>query len=135
MKKIGIEVAQMDFERWLAFKKIKSKKREGNREQEETIVDAITHGSLIVEEDCSLKYKLDFPIKNEKGEETQKEFIFKPRIAVWELNAKLKGVKASDGDGRVVAYVSAITGVNGGIIRKLDTEDYNLCQAIVMYFL
>lgn len=134
-EKITREIAKKDFEGWLNHKKIKERKRQVNEDQEETIIDSIMAGSLRVEKDFNLHFNLDFPLENDKKEVTVREFVFKPRIKVFELNAKLKGVKASDGDGRVVAYISAITGQNSGIIKKLDTEDYNICQSIVMYFL
>lgn len=129
------ETAIQDFERWLDYKKVKNKKRADNKEQEEVIVDAIMDGSLIVEKDCYIEFKLDFPLENEKNEPTFESFKFKPRIKVFELNSKLKGVKSSDVDGRIVAYIAAVTGQNAGIIKKLDTQDYNICQAVIMYFL
>lgn len=134
-EKITREAAIKDFEKWLNYKKIKGRKRSSNEDQEEILIDAIIDGSLRVDKDFNLIYDLGFSIENDKGEVTISNFIFKPRIKVYELNSKLKGVKSNDADGRIVAYISAITNQNSGIIKNLDTEDYNICQSIIMYFL
>ena len=61
--------------------------------------------------------------------------VFKPRLTVGQINAKMKGVKASDVDGRLVGYIAALTAQNTGVIAKLDAEDNKVAQSIVMFFL
>ena len=48
---------------------------------------------------------------------------------------KLEGVKTSDLDNRIVAFVSALTLQPKAIIESLDTEDYDVCQGIAIFFL
>jgi hypothetical protein len=56
-------------------------------------------------------------------------------LRVAELNAKLKGVNATDADARVMAYIAAATDQNTGLLSKMYTDDYSVCQSIIMYFL
>lgn len=135
MANVAREVAVQDFERWLNSKRIKDSKREANKDFETIIVEAIMDGILIVEKDNCLTYNFPEPLLSDKGEELLSKLVFKPRIRVHELNTKLRGVKSDDGDARILAYVAAITGQANGLISKLYTEDYTICQAIVMYFL
>lgn len=135
MKKVDLEVAKKDFEKWLDFKKIRERKREDNADFGEKIIDGIVSGDIIVKDDCKLNVKLRFPLLDENKKPVHEVLIFKPRIQVWELNKKLKGVKADDGDGRIAAYIAALTEINKGLVEKMDTEDSSLCQSIVMYFL
>jgi hypothetical protein len=53
---------------------------------------------------------------------------------VHEVQARTKQVKAGDANGILMAYVAALTGENTGIIGKMDTEDYNICQSIAVFF-
>jgi hypothetical protein len=133
--KVNREQAVRELDKWFEFKKIRTNKREANKEFEETIVSAIIEGDLVIDENSNIKFKLPEPMSNSKGEVTVEELVFKPRLKVRELNAELRGVKNSDGDGRIVAYIAAITGQAPNIITNLYTEDYSLCTAIVMYFL
>jgi hypothetical protein len=135
MPKVDRIQAEEEFDNWLDFKKIRSSKKESNKDFGEQIIDAICEGDLSIDKDHNLSYKLGVSLEDENGAEKLSKLTFKPRLKVHELNSKLKGVKSDDGDGRIVAYVSAITGQPGGIIRNLDTSDYGICQAIVMYFL
>ena len=47
----------------------------------------------------------------------------------------MKGIKNNDSDGRLRAWMSAITGVNKSLLNLLDTNDYSVAEAIVTYFL
>jgi hypothetical protein len=134
-KRLSEEAALKEFERWLDFKKVKTKKRDGNKDQQESIIEAIVDGDIRIDEKCNIIYKLLQPITDDGGEVFLAELTFKPRLKVHEFNSKMKGVKANDVDGRLVAYVSALTGQNSGVIRKLDVDDYSICQNIIMYFL
>lgn len=135
MEKISKDVAVIEFEKWLDFKRVKDTKRKDSEAQENEIVSAIASGNIIVEDDFTLTHKLEFPVQNDKGVVSLSELKYKPRIQVRQLNAKLKGVKADDADGRILAYAAALTGENTGMIGCLDTEDYRIASCIVMYFL
>lgn len=135
MSKVDRIQSEEEFNKWLNFKRIRSTKKKSNKDFGDQIIDAIEEGDLIIDEDYNLSYKLCVPSEDEKGTEVLSELKFKPRLKVRDLNTKLKGVKSDDGDGRIVAYVAAITDQPAGMIRNLDTSDYGICQAIVMYFL
>lgn len=136
MSKIPLKTAQAEVDKWLDFKKVKTQKRENNKEQIELIVDAVCDGTLVLDEKTLVfTHKLLFPLGNSDNEGTIKELTYKPRLMVRDINAKMKGVKANDPDGRIVSYVSALTDQPSGIIASLDTEDNSLAQQIVSFFL
>ena len=135
MKKVAIEVATAEFENWLELKKIGEKKRTENAAFGDVIIENITTGTLKFDANSNLIFTLPEPLKDDEGAVFLAELVFKPRIRVHELNAKLKGIKADDVDGRIAAYIAAITSQNIGVVGKLYTEDYSICQAIAMYFL
>jgi hypothetical protein len=124
-----------DFENWLDYKKIRDKKRSSFQDSEESIIAAIMDGSLVICEDFKIEYTLLFPITNDKGEITLEKIKLKPRIKAHEIESKMKGVKANDIDGRIRGYISALSGQNSAIIKKLDTEDYGILREIASYFL
>jgi len=134
MIKVAKEVAVQEFERWLSYKGIRDKKRKDNESFEETIIAAIEDGQLTLDDDHVFTLKIT-PVKDANGSNVLESLKFKPRLQVYQLNQKLKGVSANDGDGRVMAYVAAITNENSGVIGLMDTSEYSVCQSIVMYFL
>jgi hypothetical protein len=83
------------------------------------------------EETHELEYTLDIPI----GDSKIQVLKFRPRLTVGEINKRLKGVSPKEADARVVAYVAALTGQNSGVIELLDTNDYDVCQAISVFFM
>ena len=134
-KKIPLETAELEVEKWLDHKRVKPKKRENLKENIEVIVDNICDGSLVLRDDYHFVQTLSFPVKNAAGEEKVKELIYKPRLMVRDINAKMKGVKANDPDGRVVSYIAALTDQPAGVISNLDTEDNSLAQQFASFFL
>lgn len=132
MQKVERSQAQKEVESWLDFKKVGEKKRESQEAQISALVDAIVEGDLVLNEDFTFVQTLKFPTS---GEMPIKEFSFKPRLKLMEIHSQLEGVKASDADGRILAYAAALTGKAKQIIRSLDTEDYNVVQAIAIFFL
>ena len=132
MNKVTKEQAQSEVEAWLDYKKIGSKKRESQEAQIETLVDAVAEGDLVLNEDKSFTQKLKFEV----GEEIKiLELKYRPRLDMSTIHSKLDGVKSSDGDGRVLAYVAALTGQVKSVIKKLDSEDYSVAQSIAIFFL
>lgn len=135
MNKIAKEVAIQEVNEWLDFKKIKDNKREESKQQIEELVTSIESGILVIDENKNIIQTLEFPITNNVNEITVSKISYKPRLNVRELNDKLKAVKGTDVDARIMAYATALTGEVGSIIGKLDTEDYRLTSSIVMFFL
>ena len=135
--KVSMEMAVQDFDRWISIKQIREQKRQENAKSkfEDIITTSICEGDLAISEDGYITHKLIFPLKDGEGGELLNELKFMPRIPVKLLSIKLKGVDPSDMFKMQIAYISALTNVNMGIIEKLETEDFRICQSIVMYFL
>ena len=132
MSKVNRELAEETVNKWLEHKRVKQAKRENYAASIDNMTAAVEDGSLILnEETFDLEYSLDYPI----GESKIGVLKFKPRVTVGEINKRLKGVSPKDADGRVVAYVAALTGQNTGVIEMLDTSDYDICQAISVFFM
>ena len=131
------ETALQDFERWIAIKRIREQKRQANAKDkhEDLIVSSIIEGDITIDENGYIDHKLIFPLTDSEGIETLSKLRYIPRIPGKLLNIKLKGVDATDGDKRLLAYGSALTQTNMGLLSNLDTEDSRIMQAIVMYFL
>lgn len=133
--KVDKSVAIADIERWLDYKRISDKKRESNKEYIDSLVSEIEEGNLTVNDDCILVYSLKFAIEDEGGNPTLEQLTFKPRMRTADLDPYLKGVKATDADGRVRAHICALTGKGMAMIGKLDTEDISVCSTIAVFFL
>ncbi len=135
-KKIPLKTAQAEVDKWLDYKKVKDQKRQNNQEQIEIMTDAMCDGTLILDDKTLVfTHKLLFPLGNSDNEGKVTELTYKPRLMVRDINAKMKGVKANDPDGRIVSYIAALTDQPSGIISSLDTEDNSLAQQIVAFFL
>ena len=133
--KINTETAQSELNKWLDFKNVKEKKRIEYATFGENIIEAIESGNIVLNEKSEIEYTLNSPILAESGTVILDKLTFKPRLRVAELNAKLKGVVATDADARVMAYIAAATEQNTGLLSKMYTDDYSVCQSIIMYFL
>jgi hypothetical protein len=132
MGKVNRELAEQTVDKWLDYKRVKPAKRESYKASIENITDAVEEGSLILNEEThELEYTLDIPI----GDSKIQVLKFRPRLTVGEINKRLKGVSPKEADARVVAYVAALTGQNSGVIELLDTNDYDVCQAISVFFM
>ena len=134
-EKVTRKVAELEVTKWLDHKKVKDRKRENLQDQIDIMVGAIIDGSLVLDQDCKFTHQLSFPIENAKGEVTVRSLTYKPRLSVIEINAKMKGVKPTDADARVVGYISALTGQPSAVLTSLDTEDNSLAQAFATFFL
>lgn len=127
---VSKEVAIKDVNAWLDYKKVSQKKRESNSDQIEVLIQAIEEGNLSIDlETFEINHELLFPI----GETVL--FTYKPRINVGLIHRRLSGIKSGDSDGRFLAYVCTLTGLNSGIVSAVDTEDYGICFAIACFFL
>lgn len=129
---VAPEQAKKEIEGWLEYKKISNSKREAYKENIETLVNAVVDGIITVDDKFNLTHTLKFKTD---GDAPIEKLIYKPRISIRDVHANLNGVKPSDADGRLVAYVAALTGQPKGVIKALDTEDYAIGQAIAIFFL
>lgn len=132
MERVEREQAANEVVAWLDYKRIKPKKREAYQDQIDILVDAVSDGDLIVnDETFELTYNLVFPFGEE---ETIRQFTFKPRLKLGDVKKHLAGVKATDVDGRLQAYISALTGQPKAILQAIDTEDSSVINAIAIFF-
>lgn len=134
-KVINPETAKQDVERWLTYKKVSEKKRTNYRDAIEELEEAVAAGRLTIAENCEITQKLIFPIEDKTGNPFLEELTFTPRINVMELNKHTKTVKPTDTDGRIAAYMAALTKQSAGILGKMDTEDHAIASNIVVFFL
>lgn len=132
MDKINVETAQKDVERWLDLKKIGSTKRQSMKDSIEGLVEGIRDGILSINEKGEIQQTLKFPLGED---ESIKTLVFKPRISIKEVKPYLKEVKGSDVDGRLAAYVAALTNTSKDIIEKMDSEDSGISNSIAVFFL
>lgn len=128
-KKVGIETATVDVEKWLDKKKVSQKKRTEKKQAIDFLIGAIEEGYLILNDDNTFEQTLRFP----KGDEVQIEKLkFTDRIDLKKLHIHLK--TAVGQDERLLAHVVAVTGQPKDIIKALDTEDYDIASTIGLFF-
>jgi len=131
--KVSKEVAEAEVNVWLDYKRVSEKKREAYKEQIESLVDAICEGLLSLKEDKTFIYELREPVGSAETKITKLEF--KPRLKMGTIHQHLQGVKPSDADGRVCAYIAALTSTTKSVLSQLDSEDYAIPQSIAIFFL
>lgn len=129
--KVSLEQATLEITEWLDYKKVSEKKREAYKESIDSLIEAVSEGALIVNEDKTLTHELKFEI----GEEMKiSKLTYKPRLSMGKIHNHMQGVKTTDGDGRILAYVSALSDQTKGLIKGMDTEDYAISQAVAVFF-
>lgn len=133
MAKIALDIATEEVLGWLKYKKISETQIDSNDDSVEELAAAISEGVLKLDEKSKeLKHTLKFPV----GEEIKiTELTYRPRLNDSIISPHMKGVKPNDADGRLNAYICALTGEARGIIRKLDTVDKKISLAIAVFFL
>jgi len=139
---LTIEKAKEEFEKWLEHKKIKPSRRKTYETQEETLVEAIADGDLVLKDDFTFEYTLLTPVETDNGEVILDKLVFKPRIRKQELINHYKGLKPDDADGRLLATMAALTDrteakmpITRQLIGKIYTEDMAVCESLAIYFL
>lgn len=133
MDKVSLDVAEQEIESWLDHKKIRAKKREANADQIEVLVEAVQDGSLTFDEESGkLIQILSEPLGNN---EHRDKLSFKPRLKIGDLHRHTKGVQAGDGDGRLLAYISALTDEPKALIQDMDSTDYSISASIAIFFM
>lgn len=135
---ISREVAEGEVNAWMDYRKVSTAKRVSLKDNIEKMVSSIEDGSLVLNEDKSLSYTLKFPII---GESKEKETPFKietltftPRLQIGVVHRHLQGVKADDLGAFMSCYAAALTGQSKAMIGKLDTDDFEIVNAISGFF-
>lgn len=132
MNKVTPEIAKAEVEKWLDFKKVSHTKRDSYADNIKALEEAIVEGYLSLDDNHELIQQLKFPIGSEV--ETS-ELKYKPRLKESTVSLHLTGVKIGDFDGRLYAYVAALTGKPKDLIKSLDTEDYSIGKNIAFFFI
>lgn len=132
MMKIEKEIANQEVEKWLDFKKIDSATREANQESINKLANAIADGFLVLKEDNHhFVYSLKFPIE---GDEAITSLEFKARMNMREAHGRIQNIKPNDGMGMLFGYAAALTNKPVEVIKKLDSVDNSVVQAITVFF-
>lgn len=125
--------AKAEIEKWLDHKKVRAKVREKNSDNIEQLVECIMDGFLTLDETT---FELKQKLAHEIGEDKKiSELVFKPRLKMFEIQQRTKGVKVSDTSEYVMAYVSALTGQPAAVLKQLDSSDYGIGQNLAVFFI
>lgn len=130
--KVERSVAELEVTDWLDKKKVSSSVREANKDSVELLIDCICDGELVKDDKNNLDYTLKHPFGDE---EKVTKMSFKPRLNDKMLKPYLNGVKTNDAEGRLLAYISALTTVPRAILENMDSVDKKVAMAIVIFFL
>lgn len=134
---MSFEAAQEEINKWLDHKRVKASVREVQAPNIETLVSAIQYGEASLNhETMEITQPLLFPLKDKDGGTTVLDkLVFKPRVTVGELQEASQSVKVTDFDGKVLAYMALLSGTAVAYIRKIDSEDLKIGQAIAVFFM
>lgn len=128
---VVLEAATKEIENWLDFHKVTPMQKESFKDSIATLIEGIQYGMLTLK-DNAFTQNLLMPF----GEEEKIAVVnYKQRITYFELEEKMKGVSVSDGAGRVIATLAALTGQPKQILKTLDKADKRIANSIVVFFL
>ncbi len=129
-KPVARELAEKEVTSWLDKKKVMEADRERSKDSIEQLIEAMEEGILTLDDSTfDFTHKLLFPLD---GVTEMKYF---PRLNDRMLKPYLNGVKSGDADGRLLAYVAALTKQPRAILETLDTADKKISMAIAIFFL
>ena len=129
MEKVNFKTANQEVEKWLDYKKVKPSRRESLRAQIDLLVEAVQLGQLTLGNDHEWIMALDFPV----GETN--ELTFKARITDAELSSYKRNIKGADAwDTQQLVFLCGLTTQTLGMIKKLDTSDRVVADAIILFF-
>lgn len=134
---ISREVAEKEVESWLdrmSFRKSKREKKEF-KESVENLVDSMMDGLLSICEDGSLKYKLQYPVKDDEGNPVLSELTFGKRITIENFAKQIKISKAETSEEKSVVLISTLTGEPQGLITKTKMGDFTELGGMAAFFL
>lgn len=129
MNKVDEQVAKAELTKWLDAQRVsKAMRTKGTLR---ILREAIMDGTLILNEDLTIKHNLRFPF----GVDVKIDSLnYKSRLNVDEVTRAMKGVDRKNGFELLVAYGSALSGKNKGIVRAMDTSDFNIMSVISGFF-
>jgi hypothetical protein len=122
-------VAKNEIQQWLDFKQIDDIKKETQKDSIEKLESSIVDGSLTFDpETHELTQNLKFAVGSID------KLTYKPRLTRGDLAARTKGVAINDLEGRIDAYICALTNNTVNVIKQMDTEDFGIAQSIAGFF-
>lgn len=134
MEAVSYEVAEIQVNEWLKECRFRQRKIENNKEYVDQLIEAVMNGDILIDDETKeVEMALAFPV----GEnESIKSLTFKTRLKVKEIRQRLKAgnVQAGDSDGRILAYISALTGQHFNVVSELSSEDNSLASSIAIFF-
>lgn len=128
---VSTAIATAEINKWLDSKKIGGSKRAKYKHHIAEMVSAVEDGYLKLDENLVLHQTLKFPFKEEV---TTENLTYKPRMSG---NDRDEATKHSDGSGSDIVYCfgAFLTGKVKAFLKKLDSEDHAIMQAVVMFFM
>lgn len=137
-RKISIDIAEKEFVNWVMGKQGSDEKIKSNPEVANGIVELICEGRLILHEDHSCTYRLQWPIMKESGDKEVphiEELKFKARLKVKHVRPFLKRIDSENRQELMYAYLCALCSIPASLIDEIDIIDANRLQAIVVFFI
>lgn len=136
MAKVAKEVAQADFERFASAIKLNQMKREKLEADEsqpiESVINLIENGYVTIGEDGLLTYLLIEKVEKD-GDIILSEVPFKPRrVRVEDIERRMTGKNDMEKTRNMLSF---LTGVNAGILSKVDGDDFAHIGTISTFFL
>jgi hypothetical protein len=106
-----------------------------NKAGEKILIKAVCDGFITFGDDMRLNLELKNPIKAEDGQIILEKLHFKTRLATWEYNKAMKGIKPDDADKRMLATIAAFSNVASSRIDRMSTKEIRILQVIAGYLL
>tara|TARA_R110000796_G_scaffold60642_9_gene140338 strand:- start:24439 stop:24855 length:417 start_codon:yes stop_codon:yes gene_type:complete len=123
------EAAKAEVMLWLDYKKVRKTTISNSTDAINNIAGAVAEGLLVLNsESFEWEQKLMNPI------ESTKTLTYKPRLSASEIQASMRGISSGDPMGIMIGLVAQLTGNLSGVIKKIDSEDYGICQNIALFF-
>jgi hypothetical protein len=133
MKKVDIDTAKDDFDRFILALGIKPKKLDKLEEEADEIIKGIEYGNVIIDDNGTISYILDDPIKFDDNSNALDKVTFaKRRITLGEMEKKMIGKTDLEKTRRMFAY---LTSTNSGFLLKMSGDDFFAISQIAAFFL
>jgi hypothetical protein len=130
MDKVSREKATEEINEWLDKKKVYPSTRETQKDSIDLLIEAMMAGDVTLDDKTNeFTVNLLFPL------EEVKTLKCKARLNDKMLRPHLNGVKPSDADGRLNAYISALVSQPKAVIENLDSADKKIIMSIAVFFL
>jgi len=134
-EKIEYSEAFKYLDKWLESLFLSKRKRKSNSKQERAILDGFIDNNFEINEKGNLVYHFVEPIKSEEGEIILEKMTYKQRFTVDDQERGTEGVDPENGTAMVKAYLHILTGINRGLIGRMNAVDFSAAGNVCVYFL